>query len=415
MRCIASIGIDSWAVDYGLLDARGDLVGTPFCYRDARTSTGVERVHAVVSPAELYAVNGLQFLPFNTLYQLAAEQGTPRWDNARTVLLIPDLLGYWLTGEIGAEWTNATTTGLVDAASRAWSSDLAERLDIPQSLLPPLRQPGDRLGTLLPSVVEATGLPASTPVVAVGSHDTASAVAAVPAAGDRFAYISSGTWSLVGVELPAPVLSEASRVANFTNEGGVDGTTRYLRNVMGLWLLNECLRTWERAGSPTDLARLLVAAATCPTEVRSSTPTTPCSSRPGTCRPGSPTRADGPASRCRRTGPRSYAASSTAWPRSTLARSTTAAGSPGGTSTRCTSSVAVQTTPCCAASPRGQRSCPWSPDRSRRPRWATSSSRPEQWEPSLGTCQHCVGWSVTLPSVRQAQQISTVISNRLRF
>ena len=261
---IASIGIDSWAVDYGLLDARGDLVGTPFCYRDARTSTGVERVHAVVSPADLYAVNGLQFLPFNTLYQLAAEQGTPRWDNATTLLLIPDLLGYWLTGEIGAEWTNATTTGLVDAASGAWSTDLADRLGIPQSLLPPLRQPGDRLGTLLPSVVEATGLPASTPVVAVGSHDTASAVAAVPATGDRFAYISSGTWSLVGVELPAPVLSEASRVANFTNEGGIDATTRYLHNVMGLWLLNECLRTWERTGSPTELEGLLIAAGDVP-------------------------------------------------------------------------------------------------------------------------------------------------------
>jgi rhamnulokinase len=257
---VASIGIDSWAVDYGLLDARGDLVGTPFCYRDARTSTGVERVHTVVSAAELYAVNGLQFLPFNTLYQLAAERGTPRWDTARTLLLIPDLLGYWLTGEIGAEWTNATTTGLVDAVGGGWSTELAERLGIPASMLAPLRQPGDRLGSLLSSVAEATGLPASTPVVAVGSHDTASAVAAVPAADDHFAYISSGTWSLVGVELARPVLTEASRLANFTNEGGIDGTTRYLHNVMGLWLLNESLRTWERAGSPADLEWLLVAA-----------------------------------------------------------------------------------------------------------------------------------------------------------
>jgi rhamnulokinase len=257
---VASIGIDSWAVDYGLLDARGDLVGTPFCYRDPRSSIGVKRVHAVVSPDELYAVNGLQFLPFNTLYQLAAERGTPRWDNARTLLLIPDLLGYWLTGEIGAEWTNATTTGLVDAVGGGWSTGLAARLGIPASMLAPLRQPGDRLGSLLSSVGEATGLPASTPVVAVGSHDTASAVAAVPAADDRFAYISSGTWSLVGVELARPVLTEASRLANFTNEGGIDGTTRYLHNVMGLWLLNESLRTWERAGSPADLERLLVAA-----------------------------------------------------------------------------------------------------------------------------------------------------------
>jgi rhamnulokinase len=261
---IASIGIDSWAVDYGLLDARGDLVGPPYSYRDSRTSAGVERVHAVVRPAELYAVNGLQFLPFNTLYQLAAEQGTPRWDNASTLLLIPDLLGYWLTGAVGAEWTNATTTGLIDASTGRWSSELAGRLGIPLTLLPPLRQPGDRLGQLLPSVAAATGLPRSTPVVAVGSHDTASAVVAVPAKGDRFAYVSSGTWSLVGVELPAPVLSEASRLANFTNEGGIDATTRYLHNVMGLWLLNECLRTWQRAGTPSDLDGLLLAAAALP-------------------------------------------------------------------------------------------------------------------------------------------------------
>ena len=258
---LASIGIDSWAVDYGLLDARGDLIGAPFCYRDARTATGVDRVHGVIDPSELYSANGLQFLPFNTLYQLSAEQGTSRWDSARTMLLIPDLLGYWLTGEIGAEWTNATTTGLIDTRTGDWSGDLAQRLGIPRSLLPPLRRPGDRLGTLRPSVVEATGLPRSTPVIAVGSHDTASAVAAVPAESDNFAYVSSGTWSLVGAELSAPVLSEASRVAGFTNEGGIDGTTRYLHNVMGLWLLSECLRTWDLAGSPTDLDRLLVAAA----------------------------------------------------------------------------------------------------------------------------------------------------------
>jgi rhamnulokinase len=261
---LASVGIDSWAVDYGLLDSRGDLVGAPYCYRDARAAVGVERVHAAVSPSELYATNGLQFLPFNTLYQLAAEQGTPRWESARTMLLIPDLLGYWLTGEVRAEWTNATTTGLIDTRTGDWSADLRKRLDIPRSLLPPLLMPGDRLGTLRPSVSEATGLPRSTPVIAVGSHDTASAVAAVPAQTQRFAYVSSGTWSLVGTELGAPVLSDASREAGFTNEGGIDGTTRYLHNVMGLWLLSECLRTWDLAGSPTDLDRLLVAAAEVP-------------------------------------------------------------------------------------------------------------------------------------------------------
>jgi rhamnulokinase len=292
---VMSIGIDTWAVDYGLLDAKGDLVGTPFCYRDARTASGVERVHALVSPAELYAVNGLQFLPFNTVYQLAAEQSTPRWDNAETMLLIPDLLGYWLTGEIGAEWTNATTTGLVDATTRTWATDLLQRLGIRRTLLPPLRQPGDRIGTLLPSVAEATGLPPSTPVVAVASHDTASAVAAVPAAGDHFAYISSGTWSLVGIETRYPVLTEPSRLAHFTNEGGIDGTTRYLHNVMGLWLLSESLKTWERGGSPTDLERLLVAAGDLPSGGPVIDPDDPVFLAPGDM----PTRV---AQACRRTG-----------------------------------------------------------------------------------------------------------------
>jgi rhamnulokinase len=266
---VQSIGIDTWAVDYGLLDARGELVATPFCYRDARTAMGAARVHRQVPFAQLYASNGLQYLPFNTVYQLAADQqasdqGSPRWAAARTMLLLPDLLGYWLTGVAGAEVTNASTTGLLDPRSRTWDLELAARLDIPARLLPPLREPGDEVGTLLPQVAQDTGLPARTPVIAVGSHDTASAVVAVPAAGDRFGYISSGTWSLVGLELPEPVLTTQSREANFTNEGGVDGTVRYLRNVMGLWLLTESLRTWQAAGAEADLAGLLGAAAHVP-------------------------------------------------------------------------------------------------------------------------------------------------------
>ena len=261
---ISSIGIDTWAVDYALLGADAELLGPPFCYRDSRTAKGVERVHAAVSPAELYAINGLQFLPFNTLYQLAAEQETTRWENARTMLLLPDLLAYWLTGEIGAEATNASTTGLFDARTGEWSFSLADRLGFPRSLLPPLREPGAVIGRLLPEIGAKTGLPATTTVVAVGSHDTASAVLAVPADGDRFAYISSGTWSLVGLELAAPILSEASRVANFTNERGVDGTTRYLRNVAGLWLLNESIRSWNTGGSQVELHDLLEAAAALP-------------------------------------------------------------------------------------------------------------------------------------------------------
>ncbi|HTC68946.1 MAG TPA: rhamnulokinase family protein, partial [Acidothermaceae bacterium] len=261
---IASIGIDTWAVDYGLLDADGELLGPPFCYRDSRTAKGVERVHAKVSPQELYAINGLQFLPFNTIYQLAAEQETERWKSARTMLLLPDLIAYWLTGEIGAEATNASTTGLFDAQAGEWALGLADRIAIPRDLLPPIHEPGAVTGHLLPAIAAKTGLPASTRVVAVASHDTASAVLAVPAADDRFAYISSGTWSLVGLELPAPILTEASRAANFTNERGVDATTRYLRNVAGLWLLNESIRTWNAAGSQVDLHELLEAAAQLP-------------------------------------------------------------------------------------------------------------------------------------------------------
>ncbi|MDH2425367.1 rhamnulokinase [Sphaerisporangium sp. TRM90804] len=249
---LASVGVDGWAVDYGLLDDAGHLLGNPVHYRDERTAAVIGAVHDRVSPERLYAVNGLQFLPFNTLYQLAAE---PLLDRAGTFLLVPDLISYWLTGERGAEHTNASTTGLYDATARAWSHELMDGLGLPRAIFPGLRAPGDAAGRLLPE----TGLP-GVPVTAVASHDTASAVAAVPAAEGGFAYISCGTWSLAGVELPAPILGERSRAANFTNEAGVDGTVRYLRNVMGLWLLQESLRTWGE----THLDALLPAAAEVP-------------------------------------------------------------------------------------------------------------------------------------------------------
>lgn len=240
---VDSIGIDSWAIDYGLLDASGRLLRDPFCYRDSRTEGVRDRVLSRVGPEELYAVTGLQQLPFNTIYQLAAEQSLA---SASTLLLIPDLFGFWLTGEIGAEATNASTTQLYDVRARAWATGLAERVDVPPGILPPLREPGDLVGTLLAEVAEETGLSRETPVVAVGSHDTASAVVGVPFADPaRAAYISSGTWSLVGLELDEPVLSEEARAANFTNEGGVDATIRFLRNVMGLWVLSETMRGWD--------------------------------------------------------------------------------------------------------------------------------------------------------------------------
>lgn len=257
---VDSVGIDSWAVDYGLLDADGALLGNPVHYRDTRTEGVPEKVWASVPAGELYAATGLQYAPFNTLYQLTAARDSQQLACARRLLLIPDLLSYWLTGEQGTELTNASTTQLVDPRTRDWAYDLAARLGIDLGLFAPLRRPGDAAGVLRAEVLEETGLAGPVPVTAVGSHDTASAVAAVPATGERFAYICTGTWSLAGLELDAPVLTEDSRAANFTNELGLDGTVRYLRNIMGLWLLQECVRAW---GDP-NLSGLLRDAAEVP-------------------------------------------------------------------------------------------------------------------------------------------------------
>jgi rhamnulokinase len=253
---VDSIGVDSWAVDYGLLDADGHLLGNPVHYRDTRTEGVIDRVlRDEVSAEELYAATGLQLLPFNTIFQLVAARETVQAASARTLLLIPDLIGYWLTGQIGAERTNASTTQLLGVRDGRWAVDLATRLGIRPGILPPLREPGERIGVLREQIDLGP-----VPVTAVASHDTASAVIGVPARGDRFAYISCGTWSLAGVELDSPVLTRESRQANFTNEIGIDGTVRYLRNVMGLWLLQECQRVW----GVDDVEPLLRAAAQVP-------------------------------------------------------------------------------------------------------------------------------------------------------
>ncbi|CAN7481382.1 rhamnulokinase [Arthrobacter sp. LjRoot78] len=257
---ISSIGIDTWAVDYGLVNAAGDLIAQPFSYRDDRSRAAVARVHQKLDPARLYATTGLQFLQFNTIYQLATEKDL----DGLQALLIPDLIAFLLTGQRRTESTNASTTGLFDAVAGEWATEFLAALGLPKKLFPPLIQPGETVGTLLPGIAARTGLAEATKVVAVGSHDTASAVAAVPAEHGNFAYISSGTWSLVGVELPKPVLTEASRQANFTNERGVNGTIRYLRNVGGLWLLSECQRTWAQQGYTATLDELLTAAAALP-------------------------------------------------------------------------------------------------------------------------------------------------------
>ncbi|MGW4442153.1 rhamnulokinase [Streptomyces sp. NPDC004682] len=252
---LTSVGIDSWAVDHGLLDADGALLGNPVHYRDTRTEGVAERVWATVPAAELYARTGIQYAPFNTLYQLLAARDRPQLTAARQALLIPDLLTYWLTGTRGTELTNASTTQLIDPNTRTWDGELARRLGIDLTLFAPLRHPGEPAGHLLPAVLAETGLTGPLPLTTVASHDTASAVAAVPArAGERFAYICTGTWSLAGLELDAPVLTEASRLANFTNELGLDATVRYLRNIMGLWLLQECLRAWDEPNLPQLLS-----------------------------------------------------------------------------------------------------------------------------------------------------------------
>lgn len=258
---VASIGIDSWAVDYALL--RGDhMVQTPFHYRDERNAAGVAEIHARIPADELYRRNGLQHLPFNTMFQLAADREAGVLEIAERALLIPDLFAAWLTGEHATEITNASTTGLLDPFTRDWDAELFARTELPPGLFAPLIEPGASLAPLLPRVAAELGASHGLGVTAVGSHDTASAVVGVPASDEHFAYISSGTWSLVGVELAKPVVSLEGLTANFTNEGGVDGRIRYLKNVSGLWLLSESIRAWEKqSGETIELTALLGEAA----------------------------------------------------------------------------------------------------------------------------------------------------------
>jgi len=258
-RRLASIGVDAWGCDYGLIGGRGELLGNPYHYRDVRTDGVMESVFARVPRGRIYDITGIQFLSFNTLYQLAAAaRATPQVIQAATGFgMIPDILNYRLTGVLRAEFTIATTTQMVDARQRAWAVDLLHDLDLPTRLLPPLVEPGSVLGPLKASASAAL---AGTPVVAPGCHDTASAAAAVPASGGR-AFLSSGTWSLLGTEAPCPVITPAALEANFTNEGGVGGSTRLLKNIAGLWLLQSCRRGWARDGRRYEYAELMDAAA----------------------------------------------------------------------------------------------------------------------------------------------------------
>jgi sugar (pentulose or hexulose) kinase len=258
---LTSIGVDTWGCDYALLDAGGALVEPPYHYRDHRTDGVMDRVLARLGRARVYETTGVQFLPFNTLFQLAAALGArpSALERAASVVTMPDLFNYWLTGRIACEYTNATTTQCVDTRRRTWAMSLIEDLGVPRRLFGPLIEPGTVLGSLQASAGGPTGVP----VVAPACHDTGSAVASVAASGDT-AFLSSGTWSLLGVEMPAPVITDRSAALNFTNEGGVSGTTRLLKNIGGLWLLQACRRDWAADGGDLSYESLMAAAAGAP-------------------------------------------------------------------------------------------------------------------------------------------------------
>jgi rhamnulokinase len=265
-RELRGVGVDGWGVDYGLLDGEGRLLANPHSYRDPRTRGLVEQGLGVIPADELYRLTGVQPQPINTLYQLLAERGLARLEAAGTLLFIPDLIAYWLTGEPMVEATVASTSQLYDAGTGDWAWPVIERFGLPEHIFTPVVQPGAPRGALLAQVAEAIGMTAraGVGVTAVASHDTASAVAAVPAEGDGFAYVSSGTWSLVGVETAGPVRTQAARAAGLTNEHGVAGTNRLLKNMTGLWLLQECRRVWSLQGDHRDYGELVAAAAATP-------------------------------------------------------------------------------------------------------------------------------------------------------
>jgi rhamnulokinase len=263
---VESIGVDAWGCDYGLVDAQGALLEPPYHYRDHRTDGVMARVLARVGRDRIYETTGVQCLPFNTLYQLvAARERSPRLlESAARLLTIPDVINRWLTGRMVCEFTNATTTQCLDARTGAWATDLLDALNLPRALFGAIVRPGTIIGRLDEAVLPGLGGP---PVVAPACHDTGSAFAAVESGGDT-AILSCGTWSLLGTEVSAPVISAASRDLNFTNEGGVDGTFRLLKNIGGLWLLQACRRTWEQAGTPWSYHALVAAAAAEPSGLR---------------------------------------------------------------------------------------------------------------------------------------------------
>jgi rhamnulokinase len=296
-RCggeLSGIGVDTWGVDFGLLGRGETLLSNPVHYRDARTDGMLEVAFRHMPRARIYEITGLQFLPFNTLYQLLAlaQSDSPLLSVAETLLMMPDLFGWLLTGRCASERTDASTTQLLNPRTGTWSDELCQDMKLPRSILPEVIEPGDVLGILRRSVIEEVGLSHPVTVIAPATHDTASAVAAVPVAPTvqvqssshdlpNWCYLSSGTWSLLGVEVPRPVINLDTMKYNFTNEGGVAGTTRLLKNIMGLWLVQECRRTWMRVGRDLPYDELTARAQAAPPFVALVDPDDPIFLAPG--------------------------------------------------------------------------------------------------------------------------------------
>lgn len=260
---LKGIGIDTWGVDFALLAGDGSILGLPYTYRDGRTQGAMEHFFTRLAPERVYRLTGIQFLPINTLFQLFAmvRDNSPLLEVASDLLFIPDLFNYLFTGEKRTEFTFATTSQLYNPWKSDWDDDIFAALGISPAIMQTVVPPGSLIGEISPAICQETGLPGPVPVIAPATHDTGSAVAAVPAAADGWAYISSGTWSLMGIEIPEPICNESAREFNFTNEGGVEGTFRFLKNIMGLWLVQGCRKAWKeaRAYSYEELTQMAAA------------------------------------------------------------------------------------------------------------------------------------------------------------
>lgn len=258
-EALDGISVDTWGVDFALLDSAGNLLANPYHYRDHRTDGLVEKGFNYLSKADTYAVTGIQFMQINTVYQLLSmvETKHPQLGQAQTLLMMPDLFHYWLSGEKCVEYTDASSSQMLDARTRTWAKAMLAKFNIPTHILPDIISPGTVIGKMQESLKDELGFKTDVPIIATGSHDTANAVAAIPYLDKQSVYISSGTWSLMGIELDEPIVSEAALSYNFTNEGGVMGKIRFLKNVMGLWLLQESRRQWQREGKDYSWAELL--------------------------------------------------------------------------------------------------------------------------------------------------------------